>query len=80
MATQVWTPNAKQNKVMDFLKAHAGEKFTLAEISKEIGEEIKSGTTNTLVAKGLIVCNKNERENICACCGHKTKVSTYEIA
>lgn len=72
--------NEKQQKVVDFLTAHRGEKFTLAEISKEIGLELKSGTTNTLVAKKLMICHKNEKEIVCPCCGHKTKVSTYEIA
>ena len=72
--------NEKQQKVIDFLKVHKGKKFTLAEISKSIGEEVKSGTTNTLVKKNLMVCYKNERETICPCCGYKTKVSTYEIA
>ena len=53
---------------------------TLAEIGEKIGCEIKSGTTNTLVKKGLIKCNKDALERVCPCCGHKTKVSTYEIA
>lgn len=72
--------NEKQTKVINYLTAHKGEKLTLAEIGLGIGEDLKSGTTNTLVKKGLILCNKNEREIVCACCGHKTKVSTYEIA
>lgn len=72
--------NEKQTKVIKFLTDNKGAKFTLAEISKEIGEEVKSGTTNTLVKRGLMVCHKDEREIVCACCGHKTKVSTYEIA
>lgn len=71
--------NDKQSKVINFLTANKGKKFTLAEISTAIGEEIKSGTTNTLVKKGLMACYKNEKEIVCPCCGHKTKVSTYEI-
>ena len=61
--------NEKQSKVIKFLTENKGQKFTLAEISTAIGEELKSGTT----------CHKNEKEIVCACCGHKTKVSTYEI-
>lgn len=72
--------NEKQQKVINFLTAHKGEKFTLAEISKAIELELKSGTTNTLVKNGRMICHKNEREIVCQCCGHKTKVSTYEIA
>ena len=71
--------NQKQEKIIQFLSSHKGEKFTLAEIGDAIGDEVKSGTTNTLVKRGLMVCYKNEREIICPCCGHKTKVSTYEI-
>ena len=71
--------NEKQNKVIAYLKANKGA-FTLAEIGEKIGCEIKSGTTNTLVKKGLIKCNKDALERVCPCCGHKTKVSTYEIA
>lgn len=72
--------NEKQSKVINFLTANKGKKFTLNEIATAIGEELKSGTTNTLVKKGLMACHKNEKEIVCACCGHKTKVSTYEIA
>ena len=71
--------NDKQLKVINFLTANKGKKFTLAEIATAIGEEVKSGTTNTLVKKGLMTCYKNEREIVCSCCGHKTKVSTYEV-
>lgn len=74
-----WTPNEKQQKVIDFLKANQNA-YTLSEISEKIGIELKSGTTNTLVTKGLIKCNKNALTKVCECCGHKTKVSTYEIA
>lgn len=74
------TLNQKQKKVIDFLTAHKGEKFTLAEIASGINEEIKTGTTNTLVKQKKITCHKNEKEIICPCCGHKKKVSTYEIA
>lgn len=75
-----WTPNEKQNKVIAYLKANQGHAFTLAEISKAIEVELKTGTTNTLVAKGVIKCNKNALELVCPTCGHKHKVSTYEIA
>ena len=74
-----WTPNEKQNKVIAYLKANKGA-FTLAEIGEKIGCEIKSGTTNTLIKRGLIKCNKDALEKVCPCCGHKTKVSTDEIA
>ena len=71
--------NEKQEKVINYLKINKGA-FTLNEIGSVIGCDLKSGTTNTLVKKGLIKCNKNAREIVCQCCGHKSKVSTYEIA
>ena len=77
--TNEWKANEKQKKVIDFLTAHRGEQFTLAEISEAVGEELKSGTTNVLITREIVVSHKDARELICQCCGHKRKVSTYEI-
>lgn len=74
-----WTSNEKQNKVIAYLKANKGA-FTLAEISEKIGCEIKSGTTNALVKKGLIKCNKDARERRVRLLRTQDRVSTYEIA
>lgn len=74
-----WTTNEKQNKVIAYLKANKGA-FTLAEISEKIGCEIKSGTTNALVKKGLIKCNKDARERRVRLLRTQDRVSTYEIA
>ena len=73
-----WTPNEKQNKVIAFLKTNKGA-FTLAEIGEKIGCEIKSGTTNSLVKKGLIKCNKNAVERSFRLLRTEDRVSTYEI-
>lgn len=51
MAQTVWTPNEKQAKFMDLLKSHA-DGLTLAQASKMLGEEIKSGSINTLLPNG----------------------------
>ena len=72
------TSNEKQNKVIAFLKANKGA-FTLAEISNAIGEEIKSGTTNALVKKGLIKCNKDAVERSFRLLRTQDRISTYEI-
>ena len=72
-----WTPNANQKK---FLEVLSNEPRTLAELGELAGVEFKTGSINTLVKKGLIKCNKDALERVCPCCGHKTKVSTYEIA
>ena len=77
--TNEWKANEKQKKVIDFLTAHRGEQFTLAEISEAVGEELKSGTTNTLLTREIVISHKDARILECQCCGHKRKVSTYEI-
>ena len=77
--TNEWKANEKQKKVIDFLTAHRGETFTLAEISEAVGEELKSGTTNTLLTREIVISHKDARIIECPCCGHKRKVSTYEI-
>lgn len=79
VTTKDWTPNEKQKKIVDFLKAHKGETFTLAELSTATGEELKSGTINVLTAREIIISHKDARTLVCECCGHKRKVSTYEI-
>lgn len=51
-STTKWTPNEKQKL---FLGALAdGKALTLAEVSKKVGVEIKSGSINTLIAKGMV--------------------------
>lgn len=77
---KTWKPNKKQQLVIDFLKAHANEKFTLAEISENVKIELATGTTNILITRGLVEIEKNAREIKCPCCGHIKKVSLYKIA
>lgn len=75
-----WKPNTTQQAVINFLSEHKGEEFTLNEIASHLGiTKIQTGTTNTLVKKSLISINKDSRELVCACCGHKKLVSTYFI-
>lgn len=73
-----WTPNEKAKTILACL-AKAEKPMTLAEISKEVGFEVKTGTTNTLVSKGLMICHKDAIEKVCPCCKRKSKVSTYEL-
>lgn len=77
---KTWKPNKKQQLVIDFLKAHANEKYTLAEISDNVKIELATGTTNILITRGLVEIEKNAREVKCPCCGHIKKVSLYKIA
>lgn len=45
--------NPKREAVLNTLKG-AEAPMTLAELSEAVGEEVKSGTTNAMVAAGLI--------------------------
>lgn len=69
--------NALRKSIISVLSV-ATEPMTLAEISAQIGEPVKTGTTNSMVKAGII--NKvGEKTIVCACCGAKHKVSTYAI-
>ena len=70
MANTIWKANDKQVKFMDLLKDHA-DGLTLAQASKMLGEEIKSGSINALLPNGknlvrtedcVIQCNLVEIE------------------
>ena len=51
--TKVWTANENQVAFMDVLKG-LGRAATLMEINAVAGREFKTGTINTLIAKGLV--------------------------
>ena len=72
--TKSWSANAKQKKFMDALAD--GKELTLAEISALVGEEIKSGSINTLVSKGLVTHGEDKEIVVTA----KRKVKTYKLA
>ena len=69
--------NERQVAVIKALKA-SDKALTLAEISGIVGFEVKSGTTNTLVKRGIIKV-AGERTIVCAACGHKHTVKEYTI-
>lgn len=50
---QTWKPNEKQTAFLTALEG-AADGLTLAEASEKAGIEFKPGTTNTLIAKGII--------------------------
>ena len=50
--------------------------MTLAEISKEVGKELKSGNINALVKKGNVEV-VGDRVIVCEMCGAKKKVREY---
>ena len=69
--------NERQVAVISTLKA-SDKALTLAEISAVVGFEVKSGTTNTLVKRGLIKV-AGERTIVCPICGHKHTVKEYTV-
>lgn len=72
--TKVWTPNEKQSAFIKTLET-TEEGLTLAEVSEKVGFEVKSGTINTLLAKGLVeTCG--EREIVVQA---KRKVKVYRL-
>jgi hypothetical protein len=67
--------NDNQTKILSYLKANAGKRFTLAQISEAVGFDVKSGTIVKLmkfagVTKGEPV--EIERKTI-------AKVNTYGV-
>lgn len=61
MANAKWSPNDKQKQFLEVLKG-AESPMTLAEVSEVVGYEVKSGSINTLIGKGLVVTNDTEIE------------------
>jgi hypothetical protein len=61
MANTNWQPNEKQKLFMETLKG-SETPLTLAEVSEIVGQEIKSGSINTLIGKGLVVTQDTEIE------------------
>ena len=85
MATTTnWQPNEKQKL---FLGALAdGKILTLAEVSKLVGMEIKSGSINTLIAKGMVQtedvtyeCNIVRKDNGEVVGSTKKTVKAYKL-
>ena len=65
----------KQTKIVTILK-ESEKPMTLAEIGAVLGEPVKSGTTNTLVARKIIKI-VGTRTIVCPACGAKHKVKEY---
>mgnify|MGYP002412779503 CR=1 FL=1 len=73
--------NHTAQKVVDYLTAHKGEAYTLAEIAKAVGVELKSSGAITRLLKseknpnGLIVHGAEVEKEVKV----KRKVKTYKI-
>ena len=85
MATN-WQPNEKQKLFLGALKKADGKALTLAEISKSVGVEIKSGSINTLIGKGIVQtedvsyeCNVVRKDNGEVVGSTKKSVKAYKL-
>ena len=81
-----WTPNPVQTKFLETLKG-SETPLTLAQASKIAGVEFKSGATNTLVSKELVIaedlvieCNLVSIETGEKVGHTKKKVKAYHLA
>lgn len=72
---KTWQANDKQKKVMEIL-ANADHPLTLNEISAIYGENIATGSINTLLTKGLMVHGEDAEVEVVV----KKKVATYKLA
>lgn len=70
MANTEWKPNEKQQLFLKVLGEADGKGLTLAEVSAIAGVEIKSGSINTLIGKGMVAtedvsyeCNIVRKDN-----------------
>lgn len=62
MAQNEWKPNEKQTTFLKVLGEADGKGLTLAEVSAIAGVEIKSGSINTLISKGMVATEDVEYE------------------
>lgn len=74
MAQSNWTPNKTQQSFMEAL-ADAEDGLTLSEVNEKLGTEIKTGSINCLLAKGLVETD-GEREVMVMT---KKKVKVYKL-
>ena len=75
MEKKTWEPNDNQKRFMEGL-ANEAEGLTLAELNAKLGTEIKTGSINTLLTKGLVIAD-GEKEIIVQA---KRKVKIYRLA
>lgn len=69
-------PKPINEKQIAFLQGLGSEPAILADISKFVGYDLKSGTINPLIKRGLADYGP-DRTLVCPCCGRKRTVKTY---
>lgn len=75
-STSTWTPNATQKKFMELVGSYENG-VTMFEL-KLAGYEFKTGSVNTLLTKGLVVTEAEEREFQCEVVYNGVKVGTVK--
>ena len=84
LTEKTWTPNATQKDFMETLKAYENG-ATLTDILVDTGKTFKTGATNTLIAKGLVIATDTVRVSDIVYRGVKIgekrdTVKTYRLA
>lgn len=86
MAQTEWKPNEKQQLFLKVLGEADGKGLTLAEVSAIAGVEIKSGSINTLISKGMVAtedvsyeCNIVRKDNGEIVGSAKKTVKAYKL-
>ena len=86
MAQTEWKPNEKQQLFLKVLGEADGRGLTLAEVSAIAGVEIKSGSINTLISKGMVAtedvsyeCNIVRKDNGEIVGSTKKTVKAYKL-
>ena len=86
MAQTEWKPNEKQQLFLKVLGEADGKGLTLAEVSAIAGVEIKSGSINTLISKGMVAtedvsyeCNIVRKDNGEIVGSTKKTVKAYKL-
>ena len=74
MANSNWTPNKTQKSFMEALAEHE-EGLTLSEVNEKLGTEIKTGSINCLLAKGLVETDGEREVQVMV----KKKVKVYKL-
>ena len=74
MAQSNWTPNKTQQSFMEAL-ADEENGLTLSEVNEKLGTEIKTGSINCLLAKGLVETDGEREVQVMV----KKKVKVYKL-
>ena len=72
--TSNWTPNKNQKAFLEALEG-VEEGLTLSEVNEKLGTEIKTGSINCLLTKGLVEADGEREVQVLV----KKKVKVYKL-